>query len=238
MMKLKITNELKKLVTSFKVSCYTFTTLEKNDKENLSNDLTEAFNNIAKEYQEKYILSEVTKIPKLKSTRDGYKMLGKDPSHTRPACEALVRRIIRDGSIYRLGNLIDFGNYLSIKLMKSVCMVDLDKIQGDVTIRIGSDSDYYEGINRGIINVTNLPLYTDEIGPFGNPTSDTIRTAITNDTTNVLIMLIHFDDNIEDEDEMLLLLNKYLKITNLTKIYEENNIYCLLYTSPSPRDTR
>ena len=225
MMKLKITNELKKLVPSFKVSCYTFTTLEKNDKENLSNDLTEAFNNIAKEYQEKYILSEVTKIPKLKSTRDGYKMLGKDPSHTRPACEALVRRIIRDGSIYRLGNLIDFGNYLSIKLMKSVCMVDLDKIQGDVTIRIGSDSDYYEGINRGIINVTNLPLYTDEIGPFGNPTSDTIRTAITNDTTNVLIMLIHFDDNIEDVDEMLLLLNKYLKITNLTKIYEENNIY-------------
>lgn len=225
MMKLKITNELKKFVPSFKVSCYTFTTLEKNDKENLSNDLTEAFNNIAKEYQKKYILSEVTKIPKLKSTRDGYKMLGKDPSHTRPACEALVRRIIRDGSIYRLGNLIDFGNYLSIKLMKSVCMVDLDKIQGDVTIRIGSDSDYYEGINRGIINVTNLPLYTDEIGPFGNPTSDTIRTAITNDTTNVLIMLIHFDDNIEDEDKMLLLLNKYLKITNLTKIYEENNIY-------------
>lgn len=225
MMKLKITNELKKIVPSFKVSCYTFTTLEKNDKENLSNDLTEAFNNIAKEYQEKYILSEVTKIPKLKSTRDGYKMLGKDPSHTRPACEALVRRIIRDGSIYRLGNLIDFGNYLSIKLMKSVCMVDLDKIQGDVTIRIGSDSDYYEGINRGMINVTNLPLYTDEIGPFGNPTSDTIRTAITNDTTNILIMLIHFDDNIEDEDEMLLLLNKYLKITNLTKIYEENNIY-------------
>ena len=198
MMKLKITNELKKFVPSFKVSCYTFTTLEKNDKENLSNDLSEAFNNIAKEYQKKYILSEVTKIPKLKSTRDGYKMLGKDPSHTRPACEALVRRIIRDGSIYRLGNLIDFGNYLSIKLMKSVCMVDLDKIQGDVTIRIGSDSDYYEGINRGIINVTNLPLYTDEIGPFGNPTSDTIRTAITNDTTNVLIMLIHFDDNIED----------------------------------------
>lgn len=225
MMKLKITNELKKFVPSFKVSCYTFTTLEKNDKENLSNDLTEAFNNIDKEYQKKYILSEVTKIPKLKSTRDGYKMLGKDPSHTRPACEALVRRIIRDGSIYRLGNLIDFGNYLSIKLMKSVCMVDLDKIQGDVTIRIGSDSDYYEGINRGIINVTNLPLYTDEIGPFGNPTSDTIRTAITNDTTNVLIMLIHFDDNIEDEDKMLLLLNKYLKITNLTKIYEENNIY-------------
>ena len=54
MMKLKITNELKKIVPSFKVSCYTFTTLEKNDKENLSNDLTEAFNNIAKEYQEKY----------------------------------------------------------------------------------------------------------------------------------------------------------------------------------------
>lgn len=226
MKKLKITDELKKIVPSFKVSCYTFQTLEKNDKDNLSPYLTEAFNEISKEYQEKYELSEVTKILKIKATRDGYKMLGKDPSHTRPACEALVRRIIRDGSIYRLGDLIDFGNFLSIKLMKSVCMVDLDKIQGDVTIRIGRNTDFYEGINRGVINVTNLPLYTDEIGPFGNPTSDTIRTAISNDTTNVLIMLIHFDDNNQkDEREMLMLLNKYLKITNLTKINEENNIY-------------
>ena len=75
------------------------------------------------------------------------------------------------------------------------------------------------------LELVAIVITTDEIGPFGNPTSDTIRTAITNDTTNVLIMLIHFDDNIEDEDEMLLLLNKYLKITNLTKIYEENNIY-------------
>lgn len=66
MMKLKITNELKKLVPSFKVSCYTFTTLEKNDKENLSNDLTEAFNNIAKEYQKNIFFLRLLRFLNLK----------------------------------------------------------------------------------------------------------------------------------------------------------------------------
>ena len=102
-----------------------------------------------------------TKIEKIKHTRDGYKLLGKDPSHTRPACEALLRRIIKNGNIYRLGDAIDIGNYISIKLMKSVCMVDLDKIVGDINIRIGKVNDIYEGINRGLINVSNIPLYTE-----------------------------------------------------------------------------
>lgn len=224
MKKLKISKELTTIVKNFNVSAYTFGLVEKNNKENLSIEITKAFDEITKEYQQKYQIEEVTKIEKIKQTRDGYKLLGKDPSHTRPACEALLRRIIKNGNIYRLGDAIDIGNYISIKLMKSVCMVDLDKIVGDINIRIGNTNDIYEGINRGLINVSNIPLYTDDVSPFGNPTSDTLRTAITSKTENVLIMLIHFDSNIEeDEQKMLTILNKYLKINNINKIIVTND---------------
>ena len=165
-MKLKISNELLKTIPSFNVSCYVFETETKNDEFSLSSDLTNAFENITKEYQALYKLEDVTKIEKIKITRDGYKALGKDPSHTRAACEALVRRILKNGQIYRLGDLIDIGNYLSIKLMKSICMVDFDKIKGDIYIRVGKSSDEYYGINRGRINVENIPLYTDDESPF------------------------------------------------------------------------
>ena len=121
----------------------------------------------------------VVNIKRIKQTRDGYKKLGKDPSHTRAACEALLRRIIKDGHIYRLGNVIDVGNLISLIFLKSVCVVDLDQIIGDINIRIGTKEDYYFGINRGKINVDRLPLYTDDVAPFGNPTSDTLRTSIT-----------------------------------------------------------
>ena len=219
-MKLQICNDLLEVLPKFSVSAYTFSLLENNDQNNLSKDISIYFENIANEYQRKFNIENVVNIDKIKITRDGYKKLGKDPSHTRPACEALLRRILKYGSIYRLGDVIDVGNILSLELLKSVCVVDLDKIKGNIKIRIGTKDDEYYGINRGKINVENIPLYTDELGGFGNPTSDTIRTAITSNTKNVLVMLINFSDlNLkEDEEKLENILNKYLKITNFSKI--------------------
>ena len=127
--------------------------------------------------------------------------MGKDPSHTRPACEALLRRVVKGNELYRLGDVIDLGNILSIETLRSVCVVDSDKLVGDIVIRLGNSYDNYEGINRGIINVTNIPVYTDEIGPFGCPTSDTLRTAVTATTKSILVMIICFDDLEKDIDE-------------------------------------
>ena len=219
-MKLQICKDLLEVLPNFSVSAYTFSLLENNDKENLSEDISIHFDNLTKDYQSKFNIESVVNIDKIKITRDGYKKLGKDPSHTRPACEALLRRILKYGSIYRLGDVIDVGNILSLELLKSVCVVDADKIVGDIEIRIGTTSDEYYGINRGKINVDKIPLYTDNIGGFGNPTSDTLRTAITSDTKNVLVMLINFSDlNLkEDEEKLEKILNKYLKITNFSKI--------------------
>ncbi len=225
-MQITISKELTDKIPCFFISAYTFELVEKNNQESLSTSITQAFLDITKKYQSLYQLSDVVAIEKIKKTRDGYKKLGKDPSHTRPACEALVRRIIRDGAIYRLGDAIDIGNIISLLTMKSVCMVDAEKLKGNVYIRVGTKEDFYEGIGRGIINVEHLPLYCDELSPFGNPTSDTKRTAISKDTKKILIMLIHFDEDIKEDEQMMLeCLNKYLTITNLTlvKVYNEVN---------------
>lgn len=216
-MKLIVSKALREKLPYFNVIGYTFEVLENNK---LSTCITQLFEELTESYQKNYTLEEVVKIKRIKDARDGYKALGKDPSHTRPACEALLRRIIKNGSIYRLDDIIDFGNYLSLYFMKSVCVVDADKVIGDIKIRIGTKDDEYYGINRGLINVSNIPLYVDEISPFGNPTSDTIRTAITEDTKKVCLLLINFNyDNVEDDEQALvMLLKKYLKIKNLTKI--------------------
>ena len=217
-MKLTISNALLERLPHFSISAYTFT-LTKKEVEKQSDAVTSLFQQLTKTYRSKYQLEDVVTIPRIKHIRDGYKKLKKDPSHTRPACEALLRRILKYGEIYRLGDVIDIGNYISLLLMKSVCMVDADAIEGDIFIRIGTKEDYYEGIHRGILNVENLPLYEDAISPFGNPTSDTLRTAITSKTKHILVMLIHFDDEIiQDEKQMEHILNTYLDIQNLTKI--------------------
>ena len=168
----------------------------------------------------KYNYDEITKIPKLKQTRDGYKKMGKDPSHTRPACEALLRRVVKGNNLYRLGDVIDLGNILSIETLRSVCVVDKERLVNDVIIRLGTKEDIYEGINRGLINVTNIPVYTDEIGPFGCPTSDTLRTCVTSSTKSILVMIICFDEIEKDVDEQKLisLYQTFTKIKNIRKI--------------------
>ena len=84
-----------------------------------------------------------------------------------------------------------------------MAVLDEDKIIGDILIRIGEEEPY-EGIGRGNINIKNIPVYCDQIGPFGTPTSDTPRTRITEQTSNVLLFITSFNgkDGLEEDVAM------------------------------------
>ena len=131
-MNLTINSDIKELIPSFSVIAYEvtfdddFNALTKSELED------KYLEKMYLEYPSLYNYELITQIPKLKNTRDGYKKMGKDPSHTRPACEALLRRIVKGNKLYRLGDVIDVGNILSVLTLRSVCVVDFDKIVGDV----------------------------------------------------------------------------------------------------------
>ena len=219
-MNLTINNDIRNLIPSFDVIAYKIDFSIDYDAMSKSVLVDKLLENIYIEYPKKYSYDTITKIEKLKHTRDGYKKMGKDPSHTRPASEALLRRVIKQGNLYRLGDVIDLGNILSLETLRSVCVVDFDKLQGDVEIRLGKVTDNYEGINRGIINVSNIPVYTDNIGPFGCPTSDTARTMVTSSTKSILVMIICFDESDKqiDENKLIELYQTNTKIINMKKI--------------------
>ena len=175
---------------------------------------------LEKEINEKYILEQVLQIPSIKNARDSYKKLGKDPSRYRLACESLFRRLVKGNGLYRVNNVVDAGNVLSIQLAKSTAVLDYDKIQGDINIRIGTENDIYYGIGRGLIHVTNIPLYVDEVSPFGSPTSDTERTSITSDTKKILLMVICFDELDKDiiDQVSIEVFEKYAYAKNINEV--------------------
>lgn len=139
-----------------------------------------------------HTIEEVVTLDIIKDGRDAYKTYGKDPSRYRLATESLYRRIVKGNHLYRINNVVDLGNIISLQTRKSVAVLDYHKIKGDIIIRLGVEEDYYEGIGRGSLNITNIPLYEDEISPFGSTTSDTERTKITNDTSKILLFIISF----------------------------------------------
>lgn len=150
--------------------------------------------------QEKRIIknfdtTSIREIPAIKATRIAYKKMGKDPSRYRSSAEAMARRLIQKKGMYRINNLVDAGNLISMKTGISLGAYDLDKIKGDILFRKGKEKETYKGIGRGEFNLEGLSVFCDEIGAFGNPTGDSSRTMITKEIKQIMIILISYGEN-------------------------------------------
>jgi DNA/RNA-binding domain of Phe-tRNA-synthetase-like protein len=136
-----------------------------------------------------FTMEQINKRPEIEATRKAYKVLGKDPNRYRPSAEALCRRIVRGIPIYKVSTLVDIINLVSIRSGFSIGGFDIDKVKGDIELGVGTDQDVFEAIGRGILNVEGLPLYRDQVGGIGTPTSDNERTKITDNTTKLLLII-------------------------------------------------
>ena len=156
-------------------------------------------------------LKDMTSIA---ATRRVYKACGKDPSRYRPASEALIRRVLQGKELYQRDTLVDLVNLASIAYGYSIGGFDADRFVGDtLTLGIGREGEPYEGIGRGLLNIQGLPVYRDEMGGVGTPTSDNERTKMTLDTRHLVVLINGYDGNeqrvCENAEYIQQLLRKY-----------------------------
>ncbi len=152
-----------------------------------------------------YSPESIREMQTVKNNKDAYRRLGKDPNRYRPAAESLMRRVASGKGLYQINNVVDALNVISVKTGFSICGYDLDKVEGRVSMGIGKCGEPYEGIGRGDLNIENLPVFRDEKGGFGTPTSDSVRTMVTNETSMFLMLIIGFGN----EEEINLALDNY-----------------------------
>ena len=74
---------------------------------------------------------------------------------------------------------MDLINLVSLKTRYSIGGFDADKVEGDVMLGVGKADEKFEAIGRGMLNIEGLPVYRDDIGAIGTPTSDEERTSRT-----------------------------------------------------------
>lgn len=123
------------------------------------------------------------------TVRTMYKRVGLDPTKTRPSSEALLRRVRRGDELPRINSLVDVINWCSLETQLPFGLYDVDHIQGPVELRIGRDGEEYAGIRKDVVHVAGRLTLSDELGPFGNPTSDSARTMVTTATTRALVVI-------------------------------------------------
>ncbi len=167
-------------------------------------------------------LENLTEQINIKTSREAYKKLGKEPSRYRVSSESLIRRILQGKDLYKINNVVDTNNLISIETGYSVGSYDLEMVQGDISFRTGKEGEKYQGIGKELINLENLPVFADEIGSFGSPTSDSTRTMITEKSKNILTILISFN-GINELEKSLSLAQLYLE-----KYAGAKNIYSII----------
>jgi DNA/RNA-binding domain of Phe-tRNA-synthetase-like protein len=134
----------------------------------------------------------VLESPQITATRAGYKALGKDPARYRGSAEALFRRVIAGKGLPQINAVVDVINLVSVESRLPIGLYDLARVEGDIVFRAGRAAETYKGIGKYDLNLEGLPVFCDALGPHGSPTSDSERTMVTNETKQVLALIISF----------------------------------------------
>jgi len=125
----------------------------------------------------------------LRPARTLYRAFGIDPTQTRPSSEALFRRAVGNKPLPCVNNAVDVCNLCSLRFLLPIGMYDLGKIEGEVTLRRGGDTEWYPGIRKDEVRLHGRPVLCDALGPFGNPTSDSLRTSVDGGTRGLWVVI-------------------------------------------------
>lgn len=169
-------------------------------------------------FRTSFMVEDINKLTGIYEMRQLYKKLGKDPNRYRPSAEALCRRLLLGKELYQINTLVDLINLVSIRTGFSIGGFDADKVQGELRIGVGQALEPFKAIGRGLLNIEGLPVYRDELGAIGTPTSDVERTKLSLETSH-LLMVIHSAGGQQGLDEAVVfstrLLQQHAHVTEL-----------------------
>ena len=130
--------------------------------------------------------------PNLGESRAAFRACGKDPGRYRVSSESLLRRIRQGKDLCRINSVVDVNNLISLNSGFSLGSYDRDRLEEPLVLRCGREGECYEGIGKGGVNLSGLPLLADARGPVGSPCSDSPRAMITETTCRCLCLVYGF----------------------------------------------
>ncbi|HWO18654.1 MAG TPA: phenylalanine--tRNA ligase beta subunit-related protein [Kofleriaceae bacterium] len=115
----------------------------------------------------------------------GFKPAGR----SKPASEYLVAAFAED-RFPRINALVDTCNVVSLHTGLPISLVDLDKLEGALAVRVAPPGTSYVFNPAGqVIDVSGLLCLYDERGPSGSPVKDAQRTKTDDGTRHTLSII-------------------------------------------------
>ncbi len=159
--------------------------------EEVSGDLSGEVNKLIDFLKSKYDLSSLKDDPIVKAYRKFFWRVGIDPTKTRPAAEALVRRVLRGRPFPRINPVVDAGNIASAYTMVPIGLYDLSKARLPLELTMSVGGEVFRPLGgRDEVLREGVPILKDSEGKVLHiyPHRDSRETCITEGTKEILIL--------------------------------------------------
>lgn len=140
------------------------------------------------EMRRKYVAEELKDLRIVRLYRDFFWRVGIDPTKTRPAAEALLRRVVRGGKIPRICNVVDAYNLASMQTMITLSAFDRDRINPPLRIRFAQGEEITLIGKRRMKLENDIVLCDSSRILCSYAHGDVEETKVTPDTKNLLLV--------------------------------------------------
>jgi lysyl-tRNA synthetase class 2 len=159
-----------------------------------SEDLEKFINSILNSAKQKYTSNDDIKaVSTISRVREIYKAFNADPNSTLNSAEALIRRVVKGKDLYKINNLVDLYNAISIQHAVPMAAYDLDKLELPLEIRLAQSGEelHLIGDDQATTTKGGELVYADKKGVtcLNYNYRDINRTKITDETKRAMIFV-------------------------------------------------
>ncbi len=118
------------------------------DNSNSNQEILGMLRFIEEEIRIKFQNTILSEHPRIKMWREAYSAFGSKPSKYICSVEAMIKRILKGGSIPDINSIVNLYNYISLKCLISAGGDDADRIEGDVALTLANGDEKFLEIGK------------------------------------------------------------------------------------------
>ena len=96
--------------------------------------------------RDRWALEQLREHPVFRAYRDFFWRVGVDPTKTRPASEALIRRVLRGRPLPKINTFVDAYNLASMEAAVPLAAFDMSHLSGELLMREAAAGEEFLGI--------------------------------------------------------------------------------------------
>ena len=147
---------------------------------------------VAERIRERWNVEELREHPTFRAYRDFFWKMDIDPTKTRPAAEALIRRVLRGNPIPKINTWVDAYNLVSMESAIPVASFDADLLEGPLLMREAEKGEEFLGIGmkKPVVLSGGEAVIEDGMRLAAiYPYRDADHSKVTNKTSSVLMLM-------------------------------------------------